>query len=118
MLHISESVIGATIVAVGTSVPELATSVVAAARKNADIAVGNVIGSNIFNIFFILGISSVIRPVLVHSSDIIHFIAVIIANLVLFIFMFTGKRRTIDRWEGRLLLAGYIIYIILVVVFQ
>ena len=118
MLHISESVIGATIVAVGTSVPELATSIAAATRKNADIAVGNVIGSNIFNIFFILGISSVISPVQIHSSDIIHFIAVIIANLVLFIFMFTGKRRTIDRWEGRLLLAGYIIYIILVVTFK
>ena len=110
-LNISESVIGATIVAVGTSIPELATSVVAAYRKNADIAVGNVIGSNIFNIFFILGISSLIKPLHVQSSDILHFTAVIIASLILFICMFTGKRKVIDRWEGWLLLAGYVIYV-------
>jgi cation:H+ antiporter len=115
-LHISESAIGATIVAVGTSIPELATSVAAATKKNADIAVGNVIGSNIFNIFFILGISALIRPLTIHSSDIIHFAAVIIANIALFVFMFTGKRRLIDRWEGWLLLAGYILYITLVLV--
>jgi len=110
-LNISESVIGATIIAVGTSIPELATSVVAAYRKNADIAVGNVIGSNIFNIFFILGISSIVRPLPIQSSDILHFTAVIIASLILFICMFTGKKKIIDRWEGWLLLAGYVIYV-------
>ena len=62
-LGISESVIGLTIVAVGTSLPELATSAAAAYRKNPDIAIGNVVGSNIFNIFFILGVSAVIRPI-------------------------------------------------------
>ena len=117
-LHISESVIGATIVAVGTSIPELATSVAAATRKNAEIAVGNVIGSNIFNIFLILGISTLIRPLTIHSSDIIHFAAVIIANVALFVFMFTGKKRLIDRWEGWLLLAGYIVYITLVLILK
>ena len=116
MLHISESVIGATIIAIGTSIPELATSIVAAYKKNPDIAVGNVIGSNIFNIFLILGISSTIRPLQIHSSDIIHFAAVIIASFILFICMFTGKKRIIDRWEGWLLLAGYIIYIALVLI--
>ena len=117
-LHISESAIGATIVAIGTSIPEMATSVTAAMKKNADIAVGNVIGSNIFNIFFILGISAIIRPLQIHSSDIIHFAAVIIANVALFIFMFTGKKRLIDRWEGWLLLAGYIVYITLVFIMK
>ena len=117
-LHISESVIGATIVAVGTSIPELATSVAAATRKNAEIAVGNVIGSNIFNIFLILGISTLIRPLTIHSSDIIHFAAVIIANVALFVFMFTGKKRLIDRWEGWILLAGYIVYITLVLILK
>jgi cation:H+ antiporter len=116
MLHISESVIGATIVAIGTSIPELATSVVAASRKNPDIAVGNVIGSNIFNIFFILGISSTIRPLQIHSSDIIHFAAAIIASIILFVCMFTGKKKIIDRWEGWLLLTGYIIYVSLVLI--
>ena len=117
-LHISESVIGATIVAVGTSIPELGVSVIAAIRKNANIAVGNVIGSNIFNIFFILGISSIIRPIQIHSSDIIDFVTVIAANITLFVFMFTGKKRLIDRWEGWLLLAGYIVYVTLVLVLK
>ncbi|MEJ2648069.1 MAG: hypothetical protein P8016_06640 [Sedimentisphaerales bacterium] len=98
--------------------PELATSVAAATRKNAEIAVGNVIGSNIFNIFLILGISTLIRPLTIHSSDIIHFAAVIIANVALFVFMFTGKKRLIDRWEGWILLAGYIVYITLVLILK
>ena len=117
-LHIRESVIGATIVAIGTSIPELATSVVAAFKKNPDIAVGNVIGSNIFNISLILAISTIIRPLKIYSSDIVHFAAVIIASLVLFICMFTGKKRIIDRWEGWLLLGGYIIYIITVLILK
>ncbi len=116
--NISESVIGATVVAVGTSIPELATSVVAAFKKNPDIAIGNVVGSNIFNIFLILGISSVIKPLPVHSSNIVHFAAVIIASLLLFICMFTGKRKIIDRWEGWLLLSGYIIYVSLVLIIK
>jgi len=116
--NISESVIGATVVAVGTSIPELATSVVAAFKKKPDIAVGNVVGSNIFNIFLILGVSSVINPLPVHSSDIIHFAAVVIASLLLFICMFTGKRKIIDKWEGWMLLAGYIIYITAVIVLR
>lgn len=62
VFNVSESLIGLTIVAIGTSLPELATSAIAAYKKQADIAVGNVVGSNIFNIFWILGISSIIRP--------------------------------------------------------
>jgi len=117
-LNINESVIGATVVAIGTSIPELATSAVAAYRKNPDIAVGNVIGSNIFNIFFVLGLSSIIRPLPVRSSDSLHIFAAIIASLVLFICMFTGKKRIIDRWEGWLLLAGYAIYLFLTIILK
>jgi cation:H+ antiporter len=112
---ISESVIGATIVAVGTSIPELATSVVAAYRKNPDIAVGNVIGSNIFNIFFILGLSAMIKPLPVQSGDNIHVAAAIIGSVILFLCMFTGKRKILDRWEGALLILGYLVYLYLVV---
>jgi cation:H+ antiporter len=114
-LGISESVIGATIVAVGTSVPELATSAVAAYRKNPDIAVGNVIGSNIFNIFFILGLSAIIKPLPVRSSDNVHIAAAIIGSVILFLCMFTGKRKVLDRWEGALLILAYLAYLYFVV---
>jgi cation:H+ antiporter len=114
-LKISESVIGATIVAVGTSIPELATSTVAAYRKNPDIAVGSVIGSNIFNIFFILGFSTIIKPLPVQSGDNVHIAAAIIGSMILFLCMFTGKRKILDRWEGALLVIGYLVYLYLVV---
>ena len=111
----SESLIGLTIVAVGTSLPELATSVAAAYKRNADIAVGNVVGSNIFNIFFILGISATIKPLPFQSQNNLDIGMVVIASLLLFLFMFTGKRRSLDRWEGIifvLLYAAYIGYLI------
>ena len=117
-LNISESVIGATVVAVGTSIPELATSAVAAYKKNPDIAVGNVIGSNIFNIFLILGVSAVIRPLPVRTGNSLHIATMFIANLILFVCMFTGKRKILDRWEGWLLLAGYVVYISLVIILR
>ncbi|HJX11196.1 MAG TPA: calcium/sodium antiporter [Candidatus Binatia bacterium] len=113
MLNIRESVIGATIVAVGTSIPELATSAVAAHRKNPDIAVGNVIGSNIFNIFFILGLSAIIKPLPVQSNDPLYVGAALLASAILFVCMFTGKRRILDRWEGVLLIMGYGLYLYL-----
>ena len=108
----SESLIGLTIVAVGTSLPELATSATAAYRRNAEIAVGNVIGSNIFNIFFVLGISSVIKPLPFNLKDNLDIGAVILASLLLFLFMFTGKKRSLDRWEGAIFLVLYAVYII------
>jgi cation:H+ antiporter len=107
---ISEKIIGLTIVAAGTSLPELATSVVAAIKKNNDIAVGNIIGSNIFNIFLILGVSSLIRPLqydVAFNRD-IYFLA--LGTVLLFILMFTGGRKKLDRWEAAILLAGYIFY--------
>ena len=114
-LGISQSLIGLTIVAVGTSLPELATSAVAAYKKNPEIALGNVVGSNIFNIFFILGVSSLIRPLPFTSESNFDIGALILANVLLFVFMFTGKRRKLDRWEAGLFLVIYAAYIFFVI---
>ena len=112
----SESLVGLTIVAVGTSLPELATSAVAAYKKNVEIAVGNVVGSNIFNVFLVLGISSTIKPLPFHTRNNWDIGVVILSTLLLFFSMFTGKKRLIDRWEGGVfvfLYFGYIIFRIL-----
>ncbi len=112
---VSESLIGLTIVAAGTSLPELATSVVAAAKKNCDIAVGNVVGSNIFNIFFILGISAVVQPMQFQPGNNVDIGVAALASLLLFVFMFSGKKGSLDRWEGAVLLmifAAYLAFII------
>lgn len=109
-MGISQTIIGLTIVAAGTSLPELATSVVAAIKKNNDIAVGNIIGSNIFNIFFILGVSALIRPIdynLKFNSD-LYILA--IGTIFLFVAMFSGKKKKLDRWEAAILLIVYIGY--------
>ncbi|MBN2519017.1 MAG: calcium/sodium antiporter [Bacteroidales bacterium] len=114
-LGVSEKIIGLTIVAAGTSLPELATSVVAAIKKNNDIAVGNIIGSNIFNIFLILGISSLIKPVKynpVFNSDLY---LLLIGTLILFLTMFTGKKKKLDRWEAAILLVIYVVYTIFLI---
>ncbi|MGI6273743.1 MAG: sodium:calcium antiporter [Anaerohalosphaeraceae bacterium] len=115
-LGISQRVIGLTVVAVGTSLPELATSAVAAFRKKPELAIGNVVGSNIFNIFFILGISAVIRPIDIGLGANRDIGAVILASILLFAFMFTGKRHKLDRWEAALFVAAYIGYVALTVV--
>ena len=111
-LQVSEEIIGLTIIAIGTSLPELATSVVAALRGNSGIAIGNVVGSNIFNSFFILGITSVIRPIPYLTSYHWDIGMVILGSLLLLVFMLTGKRSQIDRWEGILFLLIYVAYII------
>jgi len=108
---ISERVIGLTIVSIGTSLPELATSIVAVRKKNVDIAIGNVVGSNIFNIFFVLGVSAFITPVVVASASFIDIGMNIASGILLFLFVFTGKYRRIDRWEGIILLSFYIGYL-------
>ena len=110
ILGISEKIIGLTIVAIGTSLPELMTSVVAALKKNSDIAIGNVIGSNIFNIFFILSISSFINPVQFNPSFNTELYLLAGGTLVLFIAMFTGGKKKLDRWEGAVLLGIYLAY--------
>jgi len=111
----SESLIGLTIVAVGTSLPELATSAMAAYRRNAEIAVGNVVGSNIFNVFFVLGISSIIKPLPFQIKNNLDIGAVCLSSLLLFLFMFTGKKRSLDRWEGAVFLVLYTAYVVFLV---
>lgn len=112
VLSLSHSFVGLTIVALGTSLPELATSVVAAFKKNSEIAVGNIVGSNIFNVFFILGISAIMRPIPFSPRININIGVVIFASLLLFFSMFTGRKRLIDRWEGAIFILLYIDYIV------
>lgn len=104
---ISEKIIGLTVVAAGTSLPELATSVTAALKKNADIAVGNIVGSNIFNFLLILGAAAVIRPVSYPVSYNLDLYILTGGTLFLLLAMFTGKHRRLDRWEAIILLLTY-----------
>ena len=113
--NISQSLIGLTIVAVGTSLPELATSAVAAYKKQSDIAIGNVVGSNIFNIFWILGVSAVIRPLPFNTSSNGDITMTIFASIVLFLVMFIGKKRVIERWQGVFMVTTYVGYIVFLV---
>ncbi|MCI0498418.1 MAG: calcium/sodium antiporter [Planctomycetales bacterium] len=110
---LSEAFVAVTVVAVGTSIPELATSVAAALKKNPDIAVGNVVGSNIFNIFMILGFSAALRPLRVAPELRIGLWAGIAAAAILFFCMFVGKRHRLDRWQGAVLLILYAVYLVL-----
>ncbi len=109
---LSERLIGLTIVAAGTSLPELATSAMAAYRGNSDLAIGNIIGSNIFNLLFILGISGVITPITYSPSFNTDLLLYLFASLLIMLSMLTGKKRTLDRWEGLVFLLIYIGYAI------
>jgi cation:H+ antiporter len=112
-LGVSEALIGLTIVAGGTSLPELATSAVAAYKKKPDIAVGNIVGSNIFNIFFIMGVSTLIRP-LPYTLDFNFDIGIcIFATVLLFVLTVTGKKYVLSRREGVVFLIFYVLYIVL-----
>ncbi len=110
-LGISESVIAITLVAGGTSLPELASSIVSLLKGKAEMALGNVIGSNIANILLILGISATIHPLSMGGITTLDLVMVVLSSLLLFITAFTFRRKTIDRWEGALFLAIYIAYI-------
>jgi cation:H+ antiporter len=109
-MGISEKVIGLTIIAAGTSLPELVTSLVAAMKKNSDIAIGNVIGSNIFNILLILSLSSFIKPIAFNQNFNLDIYILMAGTLFLFVAMFTGRRKKIDRWESALFLGFYLFY--------
>lgn len=112
---LSEKLIGLTILAAGTSLPELATSCVAAYRKNTDIAIGNVIGSNIFNIFFILGITGFVSPIPYNTAMNFDLYVLMASTILLMIFMFTLNSRKLDRWEAFLMLIAYFAYTIYLV---
>ena len=118
-IGISEAVIGIVIVGVGTSLPELAASVTAAFKGKTDIAVGNAVGSNIFNIFWVLGFSSMIRPLDFDIKMNVDLIMTITASLLLFFFVMVGKKeRMLERWEGGVLLSVYIGYLIYLLGFR
>ncbi len=112
---LSEKLIGLTILAAGTSLPELATSCVAAYRKNTDIAIGNVIGSNIFNIFFILGVTGLVSPIPYNTAMNFDLYVLMASTILLMIFMFTLNSRKLDRWEAFLMLMAYFAYTIYLV---
>lgn len=114
-LGISESVIALTLMAGGTSLPELASSLVSLLKGKTDMALGNVIGSNIANILLILGLCGTINPLTLGGITIVDLLMVILSSLLLFMAAFTFKRREIDRWEGILFLliyAGYLWWLI------
>lgn len=116
LMNIDGRIISITIIAAGTSLPEMATSVMAATKGEDDIAVGNIVGSNIFNVLLILGISSTIRGIHVSTSMLVDVIVMIIASFILFLSMFTGKKRVIDRFEGIVMLLLYALYITYVII--
>lgn len=109
--HMSEQFIGLTVVALGTSLPELITSVTAAKKGNADIAMGNIVGSNIFNILFVVGTASLITPVVYAKSFFIDSI-VAVATMVLLWLLVINKDHKLKRWGGAILLLGYVVYFI------
>ena len=109
-LGVSESVIGLTLVAGGTSLPELATSVTAALKKNPGIAIGNVIGSNLFNIFFVLGCSATISPLPMGGINNLDLTVMIASALLLWLVGWFFKKRTITRPEGVLMMVCYVAY--------
>ncbi len=121
---ISDRIMGLTVLSLGTSLPELSTSVIAALKKNSDLSIGNIIGSNIFNTFLILGLSSTINPIPVSNepSSLTSFVSAtnldmlvnLFATILIFVFVFTRKGRKIDRLEGAFMVLIYIAYMFFV----
>lgn len=114
-LGVSERVIGITVLALGTSLPELTTSIIASLKKETDLALGNLLGSNIFNVLAILGITSMVKSIPVHpdfvSVDMLWMLGI---TFIILPFMFTGKH--LERWEGALLLVIYSVYVYTVII--
>lgn len=114
-LGMSESLVGLTIVGIGSSVPDLATSLIAAMKRQTGIALGNIVGACVFNIFFIIGFCSTIYPLQAGTINIVDFLTLVGASLMLWIFGGMTKSRTINRWEGTFLIlcyCGYVAYLI------
>lgn len=112
-LHISEKVIGLTILAIGTSLPELVTSVVAAIKGNDDIAIGNIIGSNIFNMLMIIGVSALIIPLNYNVTYNVQMVILLIALIVLSLFAFTKPKEKMSRANGIIYVIMYVVYLAL-----
>ena len=107
-IGISNRIIGLTIVALGTSLPELVTSIIAARKGNDDIAIGNIVGSNIFNILFVIGTSSIIIPIKFQNPFIVDGMVAVLAGISLF--LLTMKRKKLNRIGGMILLCEYAVY--------
>lgn len=112
-LGMSETLVGLTIIAIGTSLPELVTSISAALKKESEIALGNIIGSNIFNILFVLGVSATITPLAVNDKMFMDVILMIVLTIILFVFSRTNFK--IGKREGLVLVAAYIIYLVYII---
>ena len=110
VLGLSEAVIGITIVSAGSSLPELAVSVSAARKGNVGIALGNVLGSNILNIFFILGVSATITPIALDGFSFVDYYVLLASSLLIYIVTRFGGKAVINRFEGAVLVAGYVAY--------
>ncbi len=116
--HISEKIIGLTIIAIGTSLPELITSVTASIKKNSDIAIGNIIGSNIFNLLLIIGVSGVIRPLSYGNAYNIQMGILLIGTFILALFPYIGKKNEMTRSNGVVYILLYIIYMVMLFVIR
>lgn len=115
-LGMSEILVGLTIVAIGTSMPELATSIVAVRKGQVDMAVGNIIGSNIFNILWVLGLSSTIMPISISAAAQFDLFLTLLITLAVFAMLFIGQRHHIQRWQGVVLLICYVGYLVFSVI--
>ena len=113
-LGIGEDLIGLTIIAVGTNLPELVTSIVAVRKGEVDIAIGNLVGTNIYNIFLILGLAATINPIVISSNAFIDIIVLAITSFIVYIFI--QHKKDINRKEGIIMILLYIIYIVYVVI--
>lgn len=109
LMGVSEAIIGLTIVAAGTSLPELATSIVSARKGQSGIAIGNVLGSNVFNILFIIGLTGMVTPMHISGITTIDFAVMLLSMLLLWLMSFT--KYTLSRWEGAVLTGLYIMYV-------
>jgi cation:H+ antiporter len=110
--NVSENLIGLTLVALGTSLPELATSVTASLKKESDIAIGNVLGSNVFNIFLILGITALVSPIPINGHNVADMLILLVITLILFASLFIMKKHHLGKFEGVTFLIMYVLFTI------
>lgn len=112
-MGVSDAIIGLTIVALGTSLPELATSIIAAMKKNSDLALGNCVGSCIFNIFFVLSLSAIVHPLATYDGLWLDVLMAGLGPLLVLLYVHNDKKHRVNRWQGASLLflyAGYMVY--------
>ena len=112
IIGLSQNLIGLTIVAAGTSLPEIVTAVVAARKGHVDMVVGGIVGTIIFNALFALGITALIAPLPFGADNIVDALFLMFVSIVLFVVMFVGKRNTLERWQGGVFVAMYVAYIV------